>query len=257
MSEAERMHEALCIGSERLAGRLEDARFERRTSYEFLAFPMFPLPSFNGIWAETDEAAAELEAAVAELEDAGLPVGVTVREGRTPDVEQHARSMGFTVEAASPGMVTTPAELLVPDTELDILRIRTADGLAQALAVAAAGFDIPAELLAAFYLLEVAELEGLEYYLARLDGVDVCTAIGYTLGDTVGIFNVATPPQFRRRGYGSIVTAHAVRAGFDAGAALAYLQSSSMGESVYRRLGFRQVELYTILSREPEVSGTS
>ena len=100
-------------------------------------------------------------------------------------------------------------------------------------------------------------LEGIEYYLARLEEKDVCTAIGYTVDDTVGIFNVATPPEFRRRGYGSIITAYAVQAGFDAGADFAYLQSSAMGESVYRRLGFRHVSTYTVLVRRPEVSATS
>jgi N-acetylglutamate synthase len=251
------MHEALCTMSGRLAERLEDARFERRDGYELLVFPMFPLPSFNGIWAETDAAADDLERVRTEVEALGLPFGVTVRENRTPVVEERARKLGLTSEIRTPGMVVTPEELEVPDTELDILRIRTADGLAQALAVAATGFEIPGELLAALYLFEVAELEGIEYYLARLHEQDVCTAIGYTVDDAVGIFNVATPPEFRRRGYGSIITAHAARAGFDAGADFAYLQSSSMGESVYRRLGFRQVDVYTILMGEPEVSGTS
>jgi ribosomal protein S18 acetylase RimI-like enzyme len=250
------MHEALCSMSGRLAERLDGARFERRDGYELLVFPMFPLPSFNGIWAETDAAVDDLERVRAEVEGMGLPFGITVRENRTPAVKERARSLGLTSEIRTPGMVVTPEELEVPDTELDILRIKTADGLAQALAVAATGFEIPGELLAALYLFEVAELEGIEYYLARLHEQDVW-AIGYTVDDAVGIFNVATPPEFRRRGYGSIVTAHAVRAGFDAGADFAYLQSSSLGESVYRRLGFRQVDVYTILMGESEVSATS
>jgi ribosomal protein S18 acetylase RimI-like enzyme len=251
------MHDALCTVAERLAGQLEGARFERRAGYELLAFPMFPLPSFNGIWAESDAAVDELEAAVAEAEDLGLPIGVVLRDERTPGVAQRARELGFSLAESTPAMVTTPGELQIPDSELDILQIRTADGLAQALAVAATGFEIPGELLAALYLLEVAALEGIEYYLARLDEQDVCTAIGYTVDKMVGIFNVATPPEFRRRGYGSIITAHAVQAGFDAGADFAYLQSSALGESVYRRLGFRQVGNYTILVRRPEVSATS
>jgi len=251
------MHEALCTASGRLAGALDGARFERRDGYELLVFPMFPLPSFNGIWEETDAAAEALESVRADVKGMGLPFGVTVRQNRTPAVEERARSLGLTTELQTPGMVVTPEELQLPDTELEILRIKTADGLAQALAVAATGFEIPAELLAALYLFEVAELEGIEYYLARLHERDVCTAIGYTVDDAVGIFNVATPPEFRRRGYGSIVTAHAIRAGFEAGADFAYLQSSSLGESVYRRLGFRQVDVYTIFMGGPEVSATS
>jgi predicted acetyltransferase len=65
-------------------------------------------------------------------------------------------------------------------------------------------------------------------------------------GAAVGIFNVATPKSHRGNGYGTAVTSRAVVEGFSAGAAFAYLQSSAIGESVYRRLGFEQVSTYTI-----------
>lgn len=255
MDEGDRLHAALCTVAERLAGRIEDARFERREGYTFVVFPTLPIPSFNGMWAESDAAAAQLEEVRGEVEALGLPFGVTVRAGRAPAVEESARRLGLTRAERVPGMAVTPDEVRVPDSELEVLRIETADGLAQALAVAASGFDVPPDLLASLYMLEVAELDGIEYYLARVDGRDVSTAIGYAVDGTVGIFNVATPAQYRGRGYGATITAHAARAGFDEGADLAWLQSSSMGESVYRRLGFREVETYILLTRE--VTATS
>jgi ribosomal protein S18 acetylase RimI-like enzyme len=155
-------------------------------------------------------------------------------------------------------MAATSAELgEVPASELQIVRVETADGLAQALAVAAGGFDVPAELLASLYMVEVSELEGIHYYLARLEDRDVSTAVGYTIDGTVGIFNVATPAEYRGRGYGATITAHVAREGFAAGADLAWLQSSAMGESVYQRLGFREVETYILLTRPVQVSPTS
>ena len=250
MDEAERLHAALHTASERLAGVLEDARFERREGYTFMAFPTFPVPAFNGVWASSDAAAAKLADEQRELEQLGLPFGVTVRAGRAPAVEETARTLGLTSELTMPGMVVAPGELRDPSSdELQIVRIETADGLAQALAVAAAGFEIPADFLAAIYLLEVAELEGIQYYLARSDGCDVSTAVGFTVEETVGIFNVATPPEHRGHGYGAAITAQAVRDGFAGGAELGWLQSSAMGESVYRRLGFREVESYVLFYR--------
>jgi len=65
----------------------------------------------------------------------------------------------------------------------------------------------------------------------------------------VGIFNVATPPEHRGHGYGAAITAQAIHDGFAAGAELSWLQSSAMGESVYRRLGFRAVESYVLFYR--------
>jgi len=257
LNEAERLHLGLCTVSERLAGALEGARFERREGYMFTAFPTFPLPSFNGVWAETDAAAEELGDALAEVEELGLPFGVTVRAGRTPAVEDAARRLGLTSSMRIPGMAATPGELRVPESELLVIAVETADGLAQALAVAATGFGAPPELLASIYMIEVSELDGIEYYLGRVDPYDVSTAVGYTVNGTVGIFNVATPEEYRGRGYGSTLTANAAREGFNAGADLAWLQSSSMGESVYRRLGFREVEAYTLLTRSPEASSSS
>ena len=50
MQEAQRLHEALESAIERLAGVLEDARFERRDGYSFMAFPTFPIRDLNGVW---------------------------------------------------------------------------------------------------------------------------------------------------------------------------------------------------------------
>jgi N-acetylglutamate synthase len=252
-----RLHESLCSVSASLADVLEDARFERRDGYTFTTFPMLPIPSFNGVWADEDCVPLDLEASLQTIEDSGIPAGVTVRTGMET-FRSAARTLGFTTEMPVPGMAAAVSELRPPQRdELEILRVETADGLAQALAVAAAGFEIPAELLASLYLLEVAELSGIAYYLGRVGGIDVSTAVGFAIDGTVGIFNVATPPEHRGRGYGAALTAHAASEGFKTGADLAWLQSSTMGRSVYARLGFREVETYTVLTRPGEVSPTS
>jgi len=232
---------------ERLAGVLEGARYERRDSYTFLAYPTFPVRDLNGMWVDSDAAATHIETARAEAQELGTPFSIMVRDGRSPAVEKAAVELGFKATAGTPGMIVTRGELRDPGRhDLELIRVRTADGLAQALAVGAAGFGIPAELAASIYSLEVAELDGLSVYLARDGGRDVATGTGYTIGDATAIFSVATPPEHRGKGYASAVTAAAVRDGFDAGARFAALQSSPMGESVYKRLGFRQVEMYVV-----------
>ena len=259
MEERLRVHDILELGVERLAAVLEGARFERRDGYTFMAFPTFPIRDLNGVWVNTDAAAAHLNDALAETEKLGTPFTVMVREGRTPAVEEAARELGFTATLRIPGMAALPDELRVPSAaDVQIIRVETADGLAQAHSIAATGFGIPPELVASVYALEVVEeLDGLEYYLARVDGRDVSTAAGFTVDGGVAIFSVATPAEYRGRGYGAAITAHAAQDGFAAGAELAALQSSSIGESVYLRLGFREVETYVAYTRPREVSGTS
>jgi GNAT superfamily N-acetyltransferase len=250
MSEAERLHEALRTMTENLCAVFDEARFERRDGYDFIVFPPVPVPQFNTVWPIDDAAAPNLGTALDEIRDLGLPSSVQLRRGRTPAFEQEADRLGLTGEESMPGMAATSDELRAPDApELEIIRVETADGLAQALAVAAEGFGAPPDMLAPLYLLETASVAGLAYYLGRVDGRDVSTSVGYTVGDTVGVFNVATPPGYRGRGYGAALTVAAARDGFAAGADLAWLQASSFGFSVYRGLGFREVEEYVLLTR--------
>jgi GNAT superfamily N-acetyltransferase len=78
-------------------------------------------------------------------------------------------------------------------------------------------------------------------YLGRLDGVPVATAFGCSDDGVVGIFAVGTVPAARRRGVGSAVTAQLMADARDAGARLAVLWASDIGQSVYARLGFEAI----------------
>ena len=52
------------------------------------------------------------------------------------------------------------------------------------------------------------------------------------------IYNISTPPALRRRGYGSAITAHAMREAIQRGYRTAWIWSSDDGKGVYRGLGF-------------------
>ena len=114
--------------------------------------------------------------------------------------------------------------------------------------MAAAGFGVAIEMMCGLFVPELAG-SGTSYYLGRLDGEAVTTAVGFRAGDDLGIFGVATPPEHRRCGYGAAVTAHAVRSGFETGADMAWLQTSPMAESIYRTLGFRHIVSHAMLAR--------
>lgn len=75
-----------------------------------------------------------------------------------------------------------------------------------------------------------------------MDGRPVVTGATLRVADAVGVFNVATLPSHRRRGYASAVSARAVLDGLADGARWAFLQSSAAGHGVYEQLGFRTVE---------------
>jgi N-acetylglutamate synthase len=242
---AERGHEALRSMFENICTAFDDGRFERRGSYDLVRFQRIPLPMFNGVWPLDDAAAPSLSDALGEL--SGAPSSVQVRMDRTPAVVEEARRLGFLTEEPLPGMAVRRDDLAAPSVEgLEVTRL-TGDDVAEAMPVAVAGFDVPESIMIPLYAPEVATLDGIEYYLGRVDGEPVSTSLGYTVGDVVGVFNVATPVAHRGRGYGAALTAAAARGGFERGAEIAFLQSSGLGFSVYRRLGFEEVESYVLM----------
>jgi ribosomal protein S18 acetylase RimI-like enzyme len=254
MTEAERVHEALRATTERLCGLYDVARYERRRGYDLFVFPPIPVAQFNAVWPLEDASAEALEAALAEIAELGLPSSVQVRSGVTPAAADEAKRLGLTNEAPLPGLAVQPDELTagVPQG-LVVSRIDDEQGLHDAMATAAAGFGTTPSFFEPVYTAQAAALDGAAYYLGRVEGTAVATSVGFMLYGTVGIFNVATPPEHRGRGYGGALTAAAARGGFANGADLAWLQSSAMGLSVYRGLGFREVERYVLLTR-PEAA---
>ena len=226
-----------------------DASFERGEGHSRLLFPAVPLPLFNCVIVESEPCPGVLES-LREIERFSAACGVQLREGRHEAVEAVVERHGFTDRTAMPGMALAPAELVdEPVDELTIGRATDQDELAEAARVAAAGFGGPIEAIAPLYTRPLLSLDGFAVYVGRVAGEAVTTGIGYRLGSEVAIFSVATAPEQRRRGYGGAISAHAARAGFDAGADLTWLQTSSLGEPVYRRLGFRHVVRHVLLTR--------
>ncbi len=83
------------------------------------------------------------------------------------------------------------------------------------------------------------------WWHVAFDGdVPVSAACGFRTGDTGGIYSVATPPEFRGRGFAAAVTSAATNHLFELGVAHVVLQASKLGFGVYERLGFTTYDHY-------------
>jgi len=78
-------------------------------------------------------------------------------------------------------------------------------------------------------------------WVGFVDGRPVATSGLMQGGGVAGIYNVATAPDARRRGFGAAMTAEAVRAGRERGYEVAVLGASDLGRGVYERMGFAEV----------------
>jgi hypothetical protein len=244
---AELLHNELVHAFAALLSSHPEATFERRSGYVFVSYPRAPLPAMNGVWSANDDAAAAaaLASELERLRANGIPPGVTVLNGEAPRLLTEARRLGLSETLHLPGMTVAPDRFRPVETDrAEIEIVDHEEALADACVVLADGFGVPAEWFRDIYTPE--GLGGGVVYLLRENGGPASTAVSYRGRSGLGIFNVATPQQWRGRGYGAAVTSRAVADGFANGADFAYLQASAMGEPVYRRLGFEQVSTYTL-----------
>lgn len=78
-------------------------------------------------------------------------------------------------------------------------------------------------------------------YIGYEDNKPVCMSSVYFDSGVAGIYNVGTLKQYSRRGYGTMITRHPLIEANKMGYNYAILQSSSQGEKVYKRMGFREL----------------
>jgi len=243
------VHEAILQSLGALCAAVPEARFARRPGYTFLSYPAIPLPVFNGVWSGDDDIAAAraLEDELESVRQSGVAPGVWVLDGHAPRLLEEARRLGLTDTETAPGMMVTPGSFRPAAIDDAIVeRAETQEALDEACEVMCAGFGMPCEWFRPMYRRDVLDACRGEVYVVRAARRAVSTALCIHGGDSAGIFNVGTAEADRKRGYGAMVSSRAVESAMTAGARFAYLQSSAMAESIYRRLGFENVSSYTI-----------
>jgi GNAT superfamily N-acetyltransferase len=211
-----------------------------------------PLRLFNQVAIDDGAAVAPgaIAAVVAELRARGDRFVVNLRAG-IDDVHRPAvEDLGLeplAPEPWMPGMTLHPVpgagSTPVP-AELAIRRVTDPDGVADHRAAAAGGFDMPVEWLESLITVEVASHPDAAMYAGYVDGVPVVAGLGIRSGRTIGVYDIATLPEVRGRGYGAAMTMRIVDDGAAAGCDVASLQASAMGRPLYERLGFRTVVDY-------------
>ncbi len=146
----------------------------------------------------------------------------------TVDATDAASALGG--DAASGGEVT-------PEVQL----VRDRAMLTEANAIVATTFGMPTEVVARAFESAFLATPGLACFVALVAGETVGTVLTLRVGETVGIWNMATLPARQRQGVGRAVLSHALRHHANAGASLFYLLATPEGLPLYDRLGFRVV----------------
>lgn len=77
------------------------------------------------------------------------------------------------------------------------------------------------------------------HYIGYWNGEPVTSASLLLTDNIAGLYNISTPPQFRRRGFGTAVTHATLQTARQRGYRHACCMASRMGKPIYQRLGFR------------------
>ena len=85
--------------------------------------------------------------------------------------------------------------------------------------------------------------------IASEGGQPLATAQVVLSHGIAGVYYVGTVEAARGRGLAELVTRTVTNLGFDLGAAFVTLQASTMGDPIYRRMGYREVTRYTTHTR--------
>jgi hypothetical protein len=162
------------------------------------------------------------------------------------DLEPH----GFRIWRTEPWFHRPPGPLPEerPPPDLELVPVSTPEEVYEFEAVSVRGFGGEDDVVepGTFHPPTILDDDSMRMFVGRVDGRAVAAAIGYRTENVVGVFGVTTVASARKRGYGTAVTRAAMLV--DTGLP-AILAPSTMGERLYRRLGFEHVGELSIWSK--------
>lgn len=207
-------------------------------------FQMFNAAFLNS-FATQPEFESRLETSREHFRARGLPWSFWICEDwldralrrRLPQICQ---KYGLRLSSEMPGMAA--ASMDEPSRRLPSLEIRHVDSarlLADFRGIGAVSFHVPIDWFCEVFdeSLPVSRPD-FRCWVGYLDGTPVATAASVPSRGVIGLYNIATAPGYRGRGFAEVITRHAAEA---AGNQPLVLQATSHGLHLYERLGFRAV----------------
>jgi ribosomal protein S18 acetylase RimI-like enzyme len=207
-------------------------------------------PTLNGVlWADLPavEIESAIEATLRRFRDRRLPMEWRVGPTSRPkDLGLKLARRGFTLTEDIPALyLELPARL--PDSPgpdgFRMERVDDAPRLEAWFEAWGQGFEVPSHFSAAFRQayrhVGFGEDRPLCNLLGTLHGEPVATATVFMTPGMAGLHSIATVAGRRRQGIGAQMTRAALELAADRRARHAFLYSTPVGESLYRRLGFR------------------
>lgn len=216
---------------------LSGAQVIARDGWQATVFPESPTRSiFNSVFYEDGAALlGALEEIAAAYEEAGVKAWTVWAPEEDTDVAGALEAAGHIDDAEPMDMAMKLSDLIEPSGEADF-EIRRAYDLATMARINEVAYGwAPGE----FRAMERAEMPHLRPYFGMVDGEALGTLAIWAHEGDASVEWVAVLPEARGRGMSGRLLAQALRDAREDGLATTTLQSTKLGNPVYRKLGYR------------------
>ncbi len=182
----------------------------------------------------------------------GLPLMVLSTEATTPHLKAEAAFLGLVPADEVPLMICRPPRPDLANHPYRVEHIHNSTVLTEAIPLAARTFGLPTAAVARVYNSQALTLPGVDYFIARREGTIWSFVQTTRMGSYVGIWSMATPPEYQRQGAGRALLQAVLAHHQERGADFFYLIASSAGRALYQGVGFQETTRLTCW-----LSGTS
>jgi len=197
---------------------------------------------------EPDNIDAAIKTTIARGRSRNVPILWWVGPATRPaNLGEYLEAHGFTRGGGGPGMTVDLLALnegLRAPPGVTVEQVADVATLKQWCHTSGLGFEWPDSVedawLNLYRSIGLGAQSPMRHYLGRLKGEPVATSSLFLGTRVAGIYNVATLPEARRQGVGTATTLAPLREARALGYRVGILQSSEMGFSVYRKIGFRE-----------------
>ena len=207
------------------------------------------VPFFNTVFTPTQRVVTEQDIAVAKdyFSKINKSFQLCVHEPWSEQCADLFEEQGFVLETVLPGMSFPDTRTLpINNDVLTVIQPSTEEELSQYLSLVSEAYDLPEWLAKQILNTDFIAQKNVHLYLALADDIPVSTSMLVNTPEVAGIYWVATGKAARKKGYGELVTWHAVRAALQQGYGRVILQASAMGEPIYQRMGFETICRYQL-----------
>lgn len=219
------------------------------------SFQMFNAAFFNAPVLDESDFLRRIGVASVQMAARGLPWAFWLCEEWLPfSLRRRAVKIldrqGMSLASEMPGMV---AEAVRPaKRELPVLRIEPLSSEAQRQAfcqIGAVCFHVPLMWFEEIFDEHAPLREECAGWLGWYDGQPVASAATVVHAGVIGVYNVATLPEFREKGIGEAIMRHAIQAAKEkSGLERTILQATRQGLHLYERMGYRSVTRFLVFT---------